>query len=276
MKQTAVLGPQGTFSEIAANKYIKLSEEDTEILFYPSITKAFNAIGSECESGIIPIENSLDGYVQPTLDLLTETSLYITEELVIPIQFAFVANASNLSEVKKVYVQFKSQGQCCRFLDKLDGVKIITTESNGTSLEHIKEGIPGEAAIIPSHMLNEGQGYRYFIDNVTDFESNETRFIVLSRDLASKHSSKLHKTSLVIMDAADKPGTLSRILNEFAEKNINITSIISRPTKELLGKYYFFIDIDGHYPEDAGVKEVIDKVSKSNAVKILGSYARLY
>jgi prephenate dehydratase len=273
MKKIATLGPAGTFSELAAKKYIEAIDKDAKIMFYPTITKVFNAIGTECELGIIPIENTLDGYVQPTLDLLSQTDLKIIYELVVSIQFSFVGNISSMEETQKVYVQFKTQGQCYNFLENITNAKIITTESNGESFEKIKEGIKGETAIVPMYALDTQNKIPFSIKNVTDSEDNETRFIVLSKDNVDYVNSKQYKTSMVIMDAMDsEPGVLSRILNEFSKKNINLTSIISRPTKKGLGKYYFFIDIEGHNFEQENIRQTIEKISEKNVIKVLGSY----
>lgn len=273
MNKIATLGPAGTFCELAAKKYIKTLNKNAEVIFYPTITKVFNAIGQECEFGIIPIENTLDGYVQITLDLLSQTSLHILYEFVVPVQFSFAANVLDISDVRKIYVQFKTQGQCYGFLEQFTEAKIIITESNGESFQKVEQGILGESAVIPRHMLNIENEFPYNIENVTDSKDNETRFIVLSKNTVNYDINKHYKTSIIIMDAQDnKPGALSKILNEFSKKNINLTSIMSRPTKKALGKYYFFIDIDGHYPEEENVKQVIDQISKSNLVKILGSY----
>jgi len=271
MNKIATLGPTGTFSELAVKKYSELIDKNVEMKFYPTISKAFNSIGRECEYGIIPIENTLDGYVQPTLDLLSQADLYIIYEIVVPIQFAFVGN-NDILQTKKIYAQFKTQGQCCSFLEERGDVKIITTESNGESFQQVKKGIFGESAIIPKHMLNTKKLFTYAIENVTDSQENETRFVMLSRKAINYDINKSYKTSIVIMDAMNKSGVLSNILNEFSQKGINLTSIISRPTKKKLGKYYFFIDIDGYYPENKIIKQAIDKIGESNLVKVLGSY----
>jgi len=272
MNKIATLGPAGTFSELAVKKYEQLIDNNIEMIFYNTIRKVFNSIGNECEIGIIPIENTLDGYVQPTLDLLSKTDLNILYEIVIPIQFAFVGN-NHMLNINKIYAQFKTQGQCCEFLEKVDNVKIITTESNGESFKQVKKEILGEGAIIPKHTLINKKSFAFTIENVTDSEENETRFIVLANHFVKYDINKQYKTSIVIMNSTDKLGALSNILNEFAQRDINLTSIISRPTKKGLGKYYFFIDIDGHYPENRNIKQAIDKIQESNLVKVLGSYS---
>jgi prephenate dehydratase len=271
----ATLGPQGTFAELATQKYIAKTRNNGEINFFPTISKCFHAVGHECNQGVIPIENSLDGYVQLSLDLLLQTKLHIIYELFIPIQFSFVANCSRLNEVTKIYAQFKTQGQCLHFLDRFSQVELITTNSNGSSLEFVSQKIPGEAAIIPHYTLNHFDSFPLIIENVTDYELNQTRFFVISEASLPYEEDKKYKTTLVIVDVADEPGMLAKILNEFASHNINMYSIMSRPTKKDFGKYYFFIDIEGHYQHDTHVKKAINTINIKNEVQILGSYSTL-
>ncbi|MGE5628618.1 MAG: prephenate dehydratase [Solirubrobacterales bacterium] len=273
MKKIATLGPSGTFSEIAAKKYIEKSDANLDIVFYESITKVFKGAFNECDFSIIPIENTLDGYVQLALDLLVQGDLQIINEIIIPIQFCFVSNAININATKKVYAQFKTQGQCSEFLENLNGIKVITTGSNGESFEKLKHGIMDESAIIPEFLLGSGNKFSFAMENVTDSKDNETRFLILSKNAQSYDINKKYKTSIVIMDAINnKPGVLSRILNEFALRDINLTSIMSRPTKSALGKYYFFIDVEGHYSINKNISVAIEIISRDNKVKILGSY----
>lgn len=275
MSKISTLGPKGTFSEVACNKYLKSTSKEHEIYFYPSISKAFNAIGKDCDLGIIPIENTLDGHVQLCLDLLSNTDLKITHELVVPVQFALVANVDDITQITTLYCQFKAQGQCSNFIEQLSNTKIITTESNSSSYDEAKKSVYGEAAIIPIHLLNINDKFKLTIDNVTDSLENETRFIILSNDLANYNASMAYKTSLVIQNPLDKPGSLSTILQEFSQNNINLKSIMSQPTKETIGRYSFFIDIDGNYPHDEVIKKVLDSISETYSVKILGSYSRI-
>lgn len=275
MRKIATLGPAGTFCEIAAKKYNDEKDFDGSIIFYPTISKAFKAVGKECELGIVPIENTLDGYVQPTLELLSKTNLSIIGEVTVPIQFSFVGNCSNISEIKKIYVQFKTQGQCCEFLETFeDNVKIITTESNAQSFISAKYGNAHEAAIVPNHMLKAEFRLPYELENVTDSKENETRFIVVSEKIleCDYPSVNNYKTSLIIIQTEDKPGSLAAILNEFACRNINLMSILSHPNKETLGKYHFFIDIEGNYFIDNNVKDAVNNISKNNKVRMLGVY----
>jgi prephenate dehydratase len=269
----ATLGPNNTFSEIAAKKYALEKKQALEVKLFPTITKAVNAIGIESEYGIVPIENMLEGYVQIVLDLLFKADLQIIHEILLPVQFAFVANSRRLEEVEKLFVQFVTQGQCRKFINGLDDVQIITTQSNGESLNEILAVRENEGAIVPQHIITNGTRFSLVQNNVTDYQHNRTRFIVLSEKAMPKDPSLEYKTSLVIVSAKDESGVLSNILRTFADKGINLLSILSRPTKELLGKYHFFIDIDGHI-EDELVKKALKEIEVDSIVKVLGSYPR--
>jgi prephenate dehydratase len=275
MIRIATLGPEGTFAERAALAYAAELKKDCRIILYPSISDVFAAAGKECDMGVVPIENMLEGYVQVTLDLLLTTKLTMAGELILPVRFSFVANEKTLEEVKKVYVQFVTQGQCRTFLDSLlPDVNIVTTESNGASLEQVTKGLPGEGAIVPQHSAADRERFGLVVGDVTDHAESRTRFIVLSGEHLSFEPQKAYKTSIVILEVADKPGALYAILKEFAERKINLTSIMSRPTKLALGHYHFFIDIDGRYPEEEPLKSALDEISAVNKVKILGSYPK--
>jgi prephenate dehydratase len=275
MIKIATLGPEGTFAERAALAYAEKSKKDCRIILYPSIADVFTAAEKECDMSVVPIENMLEGYVQVTLDLLLTTELTISSELILPVRFSFVATAKKMEEVEKVYVQFITQGQCRKFLASLStDVTIVTTESNGASLEQVKKGLPGEAAIVPQHSATNGERFGLVVEDVTDHAESRTRFILLSGEHVPFEPQKTYKTSIVVLEVADRPGALYAILKEFAERKINLTSIMSRPTKLALGQYHFFIDLDGRYPEEERLKAALDEISAVNRVKILGSYPK--
>jgi len=275
MLKIAVLGPTGTFTEKAAMKYLESQEIVGELNYFTTLRKTFDAIGNECELGVIPIENTLDGFVQIILDFLTHSNLYIIHELVLPIRFAFVANCAELSEVQRVYTQFKSQNQCYDFLEKLESTSIITTASNSESFENVLKGEPYDAAIIPMHLLEEKKHFNTVIENVADSIDNETRFIVLSKAPNLGYAKTSWKTLLVIHDDVDRPGLLVEILNIFSAEGINLKSIFSRPTKKGLGNYNFFIDVEGCLQQDEHVQRAIEEVTKKYDIRVLGSYFRV-
>ncbi len=275
----AVLGPEGTYTEKAAKEYMVSQGLNGEINYYSTMRKTMAAIGDTCDYGVLPVENTLDGFVQIILDLLTHAQLKIIHEIVLPIRFGFISNAQTLEDVRRVYTQFKTQNQCLNFMENFSSECIVTTPSNSVSYKMIVDGEEGDGAIVPMHFLNQAQTFPLAIDNVTDSMDNETRFLVLATSLNNEldeiGENKKWKTSIVIRDDQDRPGLLADILNLFAQENINLVSIMSRPTKKGLGTYNFFIDVEGCYQRNEKVKKVVGNAMKKYNVIVLGSYYRV-
>ena len=269
MPTIAALGPEGTFSEIAARNYVE-SQKDARIRLFPTIKKAFMATGNSCDLCILPIENMLDGFVPLVLDLLLHTRLTIIDEYLLPVRFSFAANCAGIKDVKRVHIQFAAQGQCVEFLESISSAEVRISQSNGESLQMLREGVPGDSAIVPTHSLDKN-AFPLIIDNVADYETNITRFVVLAEQERAKDEARRYKTSIAILEGVDKPGMLSEILSAFKERDINLMSIMSRPTKEVMGKYHFFIDFEGHVL-DPSAREALADVRKYGYVKLLGSY----
>lgn len=276
MDKIAVLGPQGTFTERATKMYLNALGIDAELAYFMSMRKTFKGVETDCKYGVIPIENTLDGFVQIILDLLDNSDLKVIHEIVLPIQFAFVANTKDIENIKKVYVQFKSENQCLDYLEQFSEGHIITTASNSQSFEQVKKGISDEGAIIPIHLLEKNHSFPLIVPTVTDSKDNETRFLIVSKELNSEvDQNHPWKTLFVIRDDADRSGLLRDILNEFSKDGINLKSIISRPTKRGLGNYNFFIDIEGCYQKDEKVRATVSRILDHYHIKILGSYYRV-
>lgn len=277
MDKIAVLGPENTYTDIATKVFLDQMSMDMRLEHFPTITRTFNSIGNECVFGVIPIENTLDGYVQVSLDLLATSDLTILYEVVLPIDFGFVSNCESMDDLRQVYVQFKTQNQCLDFLETLEGVEIVTTPSNGTSNEVIRKGEPGTGAIVPMHMLLDSDTFASRVNHVADSMRNETRFLVLGKkDDDEKCNCGTWRTSLLIKyNEDDKPGLLGEILMVFANHGINMISIMSRPNKSMMGHYIFFIDIEGCYKRDDKVQDAVEKILKAYDIKVLGSYCRV-
>ncbi|QUH28571.1 prephenate dehydratase [Vallitalea guaymasensis] len=276
MNRIAVLGPKGTFTEVATKKYLASQGIKMQLEYYLSIRSTFQAIENGCAMGVIPIENTLDGFVQIILDLLTHSDLKIIHEIVLPIRFTLVANCNNIKEVTRVYTQFKAHNQCIDLIEKLGEIEIITTASNSTSYEKALNGDRNEAAIIPSHMLDKNEVFDLVVEDIADSIDNETRFIILSKELNDEDIVSVDwNTLFVVSNDVDRPGLLCEILNIFSDRGINLRSIISRPRKTGLGNYNFFIDVDGCYQRDEAVKDAVIKVTEGFDIKILGSYYRV-
>ncbi|MDH4230810.1 MAG: ACT domain-containing protein [Nitrospirota bacterium] len=277
MTKIATLGPQGTFSDLAAKSYLHTFGEAlglNGIKYFKSIKSTFKAVGTECDFGVLPIENLSEGYVEVVLDLLVDSDLEIVHELVLPIQFSFVSYAKTLQDIKKIFVQYVAEGQCGNFIDSLPDVTVVRTESNMVSLDLLKKDNVSSGAIVPCHA---DLAFPSILPNVNDYENNATRFIVLSgKGLVQSPKEEYNcKTSFIVVDDNDYPGLLVRILSPFSSRGLNLTSIISRPAKTSIGRYHFFIDIEGH-EADLKVKEAFDEISSLNNVKILGSYPRAH
>jgi prephenate dehydratase len=210
--------------------------------------------------------------VQLVLDLLLHSELCIVDELVLPVEFACVANCGTREQITRVYAQFATQGQCLEFLDSIHGADVVTTASNGESLDMALKGAPGVAALVPRHAVAAGR-FGLVIDNVGDFGNNQTRFVALGPQEVAYEKGTAFKTSLVVVEGMDRPGMLAEILGAFARRSVNLVSIMSRPTKESLGSYHFFIDIEGHGAEPR-IEEALADVQKHNFVRSLGSYPR--
>ena len=277
MEKIAVLGPVGTFSDCAAKKYLDAYHLDMEPVYYNTIDATFHAVGSECKYGLIPIENTLDGYVQRTLDLMLEMDVVVVDEIIIPVQFSVVANVDDLADLKKLHVQFKANGQCRDFINGLDGVKINITESNMESYNLAAEGREGEGAIVPAYV--DAAGFRYFERNVTDMSDNYTRFIIV-KDISHDAGSRLRKPSregnmkipVFVSPLVDRPGMLFDILRTFNERRINLVAIMSRPTKKIMGTYHFYMEIDAYTEDFDTILEAAKLIDIKYNLKIMGAY----
>lgn len=273
MKTISTLGPKQTFSDLASRKFCNTLEEQCEINYTQTILHVFEEVQKgNADYGIVPIENMSEGFVQPTLDGLFTQNLTIIHELTLSVQFGFIANNKNLNELEKIFVQPVAMGQCSEFIATLGDVEVINTNSNIESLQLLLRNNSIKAgAIIPSHVLKHNADMAMLIPNVSNYKNNRTRFIALAKKAQAQTELKKPKTSLLILDDSDHSGILSSIAMAFASRNVNLTSIISRPTKEAIGKYHFFIEIEGHFTEPS-IDEAIHEINEKFSCRVLGSY----
>lgn len=272
MRKIGLLGPEGTFCEVALNKYLNhVNLKEIDINFYQTISKVSNHINDN-DLTILPLENSLDGYVQETLDGLLYNGKLITCDLVIPINFAFVSFEKEISNVKKIYVQFKAYGQCLDFINNND-FSVYKCENNVESLESLLKDKESCGAIVPMHLVDDRFNDGLVIKNVSDKVNNYTRFIVL--DSVPLLENEEGKCSMMLCAKSDKPGILSNALKTFQVYDINLTCIMSRPTKNELGTYHFYVEFDN--ATKAKIINVKENLEKENdfEVKILGIYSRI-
>ncbi len=270
-KRIAYLGPQGTFTEDAA----LLHDKTAQLIPFPSIPAVAVAVTSGmAEEGVVAIENSLEGSVTDTLDLLIhESGVFIRKELVLPIEhYLLVKPGTEASEVKVLYSHPQALGQCRNVIERcFPKVNVVAALSNAAAVEEMMASTHSAAAI-GTRRAAELYGAEILARGIQDKASNVTRFVVLA--LTDHPPTGSDKTSLCFSFADDRPGVLCEVLQKFAERNINLAKIESRPSKESLGRYIFLIDIEGHH-DDSLVSEVLKQVREVTALfKVFGSYPR--
>ena len=271
VKKIAYLGPPGTYSQQAAEQWNNV-DELLPLESIPAVAKSVE--DGESFQGVLPIENSIEGGVTFTLDLLIHASLLsICGEVIVPINHYLMAHEEiDLSSVTTVYSHPQSLGQCRQFLlNNLPQADLVASLSNARAVEEMLSANRGAAAISSERSANL-YGATVLKKNVEDNPNNETRFVVLSNNDHEMTSDD--KTSLCFEFDGDSPGILSESLTEFASRNINLVKIESRPNKRRLGRYVFLVDIDGHR-KTLEVKEALDALaSKVSMLKIFGSYPK--
>jgi len=262
----AILGPRGTFSEEAALKFPK-----RELVLCSDIDDVFtHVIGGDVYMGIVPVENSLEGSVGMTLELLYKKDVMIYGELVVDIHHTLMAlPGTQLGEIEAVISHSHALAQCKGYLKNL-GVKSQNFASTAEAAKEIsKKSLKRVAAIAPK-ISAKLYDLEILEDSIQDAEANQTRFLIIAKD---DHAATGHdKTSLILELGKDRPGALFDILKPFADKKINLTKIESRPSRKALGDYIFYVDFEGHR-EDPVIKKVFDELEKNTAkMKVLGSY----
>lgn len=259
--KVGVLGPSGTFTEIAAKKVFK----GAEFIYCNTVDEVFDLVDSGIEYGVVAIENSLEGSVNTTMDSLIEYDVKIVREIILDIGLSLVAGQrTDEGEIEMIVSHPHALAQCRRFLSKnFPKARLQRHESTVAAMEEVRD-IKGFAAIGPKEAAGI-YSLRVLRENIEDAPS-QTRFIVISRKEGSGN-----KTS-IIFALRDEPGALYKTLKEFADYRINLTKIESRPSKKKLGEYLFFVDFESSLKEEK-VEKVMNAVKeKTTYLKILGSY----
>jgi prephenate dehydratase len=267
----AFLGPAGTHTEEAL---LSLGIAGVDPLPKATIGEVFASVASgACDHGVVPIENSIEGSVNETLDALAfEHDLHITGEFVRDIHHSLMAAPGvELPTVTLVASKPEATAQCRAWIaEHLPGRPVVAANSTA---EAVRRAVaePGVAAI-GTALAADLYRARVLESAIEDHPGNQTRFVKIGRGLGQRTGHD--KTSLALFLHEDKPGALLMILSEFAYGQINLTKIQSRPTKKQLGEYMFFIDLEGHV-DDAEVALALDCLRlKLRDVVVLGSYPR--
>jgi len=268
MLKAAFQGETGAFSEDAAISFFG----DVETIPYCTFNDVFQAVLSdEVEFGVVPVENSQAGSINETYDLLLNYPVVIFGEVNMRINHFLVAlPGETLESITAVHSHPQALAQCQEFIGKLN-VQIFPGYNTAGSAKRIREeGIKGTAAIA-SRRAAEIYDLTILASNIETNINNYTKFFIISKKQA-KHS-KTNKTSLVL-STKNVPGALYSILGAFANRNINLTKLESRPGRERPWEYVFYVDFEGHINDDLCKDALEDIKGKTSFIKILGSYPR--
>lgn len=267
----AFLGPSGTYTEEAALLY----DGSARLLPFPNITAVGSAVASgDAGRGVVPIENSIEGSVNFTLDLLvSQGSLLIQHEMVLPIEHYLMGSpGTRFEDVGVIYSHPQALAQCREYLERKfptaeRSASLSTAQAVGDALQ---SQVP--AAAIAPHRAAELYSAEILDSRIQDVATNVTRFVVLAK---SDHAPTGNdKTSLFFTFEEDVPGQLYTVMGEFAHREINLAKIESRPTKRSLGQYVFFVDCDGHR-QDRLLGDAIDAVrGRVSSLRVMGSYPK--
>ena len=265
----ACLGPQGTFSEEAA---IKRFGSAITTLPCDTIDAVFRNVESgHAGYGVVPVENSTEGAVGRTMDLLLQTSLTVCGEIQLPIHQSLIAKQADLAKIEKIYSHPQSFAQCHHWLQttlpRISSTAYINTSSNADAARLAAQD--ERAAAIASKRAADFYELSVCAENIEDDPKNTTRFLVLGTQNVAP--SGKDKTSL-IMSAGNFAGAIHKLLTPFAVHNVSMSRLESRPSRTNLWQYVFFVDIEGHQ-KDKNVSDALMELNeKATFVKILGSY----
>jgi prephenate dehydratase len=268
------LGPEGTFTEQALLSQTDLTGH--ELVALPSIPEVLAAVDDgRVDLGFVAVENSIEGAVTVTVDNLAfDTDLLIQREVVMGVQMNLLAPSGvALADVRRVLSIPVATAQCRAYLRReLPAVVPVATASTAEAAQLVAGGEQdGHTAAIAPSVAAKVYGLEVLATDIEDHPDNATRFVVVSRHGVPRPTGH-DKTSVVIFQRTDRPGSLLTILQEFAARSINLTKLESRPTKKGLGHYCFVIDLEGHIGDELVADCLRELKSKVEDVKFLGSY----
>jgi len=263
----AYLGPEGSFTQQAA---IKQFGHAARVVACVSIDEIFRLVESrQLDYAVVPVENSTEGAVGRTLDLLVNTPLKICGEVVLRIHHHLQRKVASFDGVRRVYSHAQSLAQCHEWLNKnlSADVERVSVSSNSEAARLASED--DTVAAIAGQSACERYNLIKLAENIEDEPNNTTRFLVLGlQDVAV---SGQDKTSIVV-SAPNRPGAVHSLLAPFAENGVSMTKFESRPSRAGLWDYVFFIDLDGHRTDAAVANALEGLAARAAYVKVLGSY----
>lgn len=261
----AYLGPQASFTHLAS---VSKFGSSVQYVACGSISEVFQGVTRKhADYGVIPIENSIEGAVNHSLDMFIDSDLKICSEIMFEISH-YLMSQSAIKQIKRVYSKPEVFGQCRIWLEThLPKAELVETASTTAAAERASR--EDGAAAIASKLASSVYNLPILAEEIEDSPHNMTRFLVIGRQI-SKRTGK-DKTSILV-SIKDKVGALYEMLDPIRKNKVNMTKIESRPSKKKAWDYYFYIDLEGHI-EDRHIKETLDQVEeKARFLKVLGSY----
>ena len=277
LRTIGYLGPPGTFTEQAVHSQPDLGRMRHRPL--GSIAEVLGAVaGGEVDLGLVAIENMIEGSVTATIDALAfDTDLLIQREIVMGVNLnLLVKPGGRLDQVERISSYPVAYAQCRSYLNEhFPGVPFRAANSTADAARELAEGDDAATAVIATRRSAEVYGLEVLAAGIEDRPKNQTRFVLVGSDGITPPSGH-DKTSMLIYQRTDAPGSLIGILQEFAARAINLTSLQSRPTKAGLGHYCFLVDCEGHVADELVADALRNLMMKTARVKFLGSYPSAY
>ncbi|GAK05235.1 prephenate dehydratase [Geomicrobium sp. JCM 19037] len=279
--KTAYLGPEGTFTELAAKSFLG----ETARVPYKDIPSTMNALESqEVDAAVVPLENTIEGSVNVTLDhLIHRYHFPIVAEVAIPIAQHLLIHPSttDYTQVDTIYSHPHAIAQCHEFIsDKITDAQIAYATSTASAAKEVSERPELNRAAIANRLAAEKYGLTIAEENIHDFPNNHTRFVLLANDVPemTRHfgSAAPQKTKIVITLPSDYSGALHQVLSAFAWRKLNLTKIESRPTKTGIGNYYFIIDVDHAYDSILLPSTLEELKALGCETRVLGTYPSVF
>jgi prephenate dehydratase len=272
VQRVAYFGPAGTFTEEALLSQADLAAgKRTPHGSVPEVIAAVER--GDVDGGVVPIENMIEGSVSVTLDTLAfDSELLIQREIDLPVSLNLCAPPGvGLADIRTVTSFPHAVAQCRGWLgNKLPDAETRASHSTSDAAREVARSKRRDLAAICNALAADLYGLEVLATDIEDHPENETRFVLVGRGVPAPTGHD--KTSIVCFQRQDRPGSLLGILQEFAARDVNLTKLESRPTKQGLGDYCFFIDCEGHVADEVVADALRNLSAKHGAVKFLGSY----
>jgi len=264
--RVAYLGPPGTFSHEAAAKHFG---DFVDMSPFATIDEVFRAAESGAtDHAVVPVENSTEGAVGRTLDLMFQTPLVICGEIRLRVRQNLLSTASTMGEITRVYSHAQSLAQCAQWLARHLPAAVTVAVASNAEAARLAASEPGTAAIAGGNAATI-YALSVLASHIEDVPNNTTRFWVLGRNRVPPSG---HDETSLVMSAPNRPGAMHSLLEPFATNGVSMKRLESRPARTGLWEYLFYVDLVGHETDTAVATALTELAKKSPMIKILGSY----